>query len=47
MLGESRDRSLGFTLVELMVVLAVMGVLVSAALPSIGQGFADRRVAIV
>ncbi|MEM7139272.1 MAG: type II secretion system protein, partial [Myxococcota bacterium] len=39
--------SLGFTLVELMVVLAVMGVLVSAALPSIGQGFADRRVAIV
>lgn len=30
-----------------MVVLAVMGVLVSAALPSISQGFADRRVAIV
>lgn len=30
-----------------MVVLAVMGVLVSAALPSIGEGFADRRVAMV
>ncbi len=30
-----------------MVVLAVMGILVSAALPSIGKGFADRRVAIV
>ncbi len=37
----------GLTLVELMVVLAVMGVLVSAALPSMSQGFADRRVAIV
>jgi len=45
-IGRSRKRA-GFTLVELMVVLAVMGVLVSAALPSIGQGFADRRVAIV
>lgn len=43
----SRDRSLGFTLVELMVVLMVMGVLVSAALPAIGAGFADRRVAVV
>jgi len=30
-----------------MVVLAVMGVLVSAALPNIGDGFADRRVAMV
>jgi type II secretory pathway pseudopilin PulG len=30
-----------------MVVLAVMGVLVSAALPSISEGFADRRVAMV
>jgi type II secretory pathway pseudopilin PulG len=30
-----------------MVVLAVMGVLVSAALPSMSQGFADRRVAMV
>jgi hypothetical protein len=30
-----------------MVVLAVMGILVSAALPSIGEGFADRRVAMV
>ncbi len=29
-----------------MVVLAVMGVLVSAALPSMSQGFADRRVAM-
>ena len=46
-LGESRRRLVGFTLVELMVVLAVMGVLVSAALPSIGEGFADRRVAMV
>ncbi len=35
------------TLVELMVVLVVMGVLVSAALPNIGDGFADRRVAMV
>jgi type II secretory pathway pseudopilin PulG len=33
--------------VELMVVLAVMGVLVSAALPSMSQGLADRRVAMV
>lgn len=32
---------------ELMVVLAVMGVLVSAALPSMGESFADRRVAMV
>jgi prepilin-type N-terminal cleavage/methylation domain-containing protein len=45
--GARRERQLGFTLVELMVVLAVMGVLVSAALPSIGRGFADRRVAMV
>jgi type II secretory pathway pseudopilin PulG len=30
-----------------MVVLAVMGVLVSAALPSMSQGFADQRVAMV
>lgn len=30
-----------------MVVLAVMGVLVSAALPSMSQGLADRRVAMV
>ena len=30
-----------------MVVLVVMGVIVSAALPSIGEGFADRRVAMV
>ncbi len=36
----------GLTLVELMVVLAVMGVLVSAALPSMSQGLADRRVAM-
>lgn len=40
-------RQRGLTLVELMVVLAVMGVLVSAALPSMSQGFADRRVAMV
>ena len=46
--GESRKRTReGLTLVELMVVLAVMGVLVSAALPAIGDGFADRRVAMV
>lgn len=32
---------------ELMVVLAVMGILVSAALPSMGESFADRRVAMV
>jgi len=30
-----------------MVVLAVMGVLVSAALPNMSEGFADRRVAMV
>jgi type II secretory pathway pseudopilin PulG len=30
-----------------MVVLAVMGILVSAALPSMGESFADRRVAMV
>lgn len=45
--GNSRKGREGLTLVELMVVLAVMGVLVSAALPSIGDGFADRRVAMV
>ena len=45
--GESRKRRLGFTLVELMVVLAVMGVLVSAALPSMSEGLADRRVAMI
>ncbi|MGB5698026.1 MAG: prepilin-type N-terminal cleavage/methylation domain-containing protein [Polyangiales bacterium] len=43
----SNTRREGFTLIELMVVLAVMGVLVSAALPSVGDGFADRRVAMV
>jgi len=30
-----------------MVVLAVMGILVSAALPSMSEGFADRRVAMI
>jgi type II secretory pathway pseudopilin PulG len=30
-----------------MVVLAVMGILVSAALPSMGESFADRRVAMI
>ena len=44
---KSRKRVQGLTLVELMVVLAVMGVLVSAALPSMSQGFADRKVAMV
>ncbi len=43
---NSRSQA-GITLVELMVVLAVMGVLVSAALPSMSQGFGDRRVAMV
>lgn len=43
----SRKSQSGLTLVELMVVLTVMGVLVSAALPSMSQGFADRRVAMV
>jgi prepilin-type N-terminal cleavage/methylation domain-containing protein len=45
--GDYRKRREGLTLVELMVVLAVMGVLVSAALPSMSDGFADRRVAMV
>ena len=44
--GESRKKRAGLTLVELMVVLAVMGILVSAALPSMGLAFADRRVAM-
>ena len=43
----SKSNQAGFTLIELMVVLVVMGALVSAALPSIGGGFADRRVAVV
>lgn len=47
MLGESRKTREGLTLIELMVVLAVMGVLVSAALPSMSDGLADRRVAMV
>ena len=47
MRGERRKKQHGLTLVELMVVLAVMGVLVSAALPSMSQGLADRRVAMV
>ena len=45
--GERQKKQQGLTLVELMVVLAVMGVLVSAALPSMSQGLADRRVAMV
>ncbi|MGB8332364.1 MAG: prepilin-type N-terminal cleavage/methylation domain-containing protein, partial [Polyangiales bacterium] len=44
---ESRESRDAFTLVELMVVLAVMGILVSAALPSMSDGLADRRVAMV
>ena len=44
---QSNTRRKGFTLIELMVVLAVMGVLVSAALPSVGDGLADQRVAMV
>ena len=44
---KSRKRLQGLTLVELMVVLTVIGVLVSAALPSMSQGFADRKVAMV
>ena len=47
MAGNSRKEREGLTLIELMVVLVVMGVLVSAALPSIADGFADRRVAMV
>jgi len=43
----SKKQPEGFTLIELMVVLAVMGVLVSAALPSMSDGLADRRVAMV
>ncbi len=45
--GNSRKGREGLTLLELMVVLAVMGVLVSAAMPNIGDSFADRRVAMV
>ena len=45
--GESRKTRSGLTLVELMVVLAVMGILVSAAMPTMGTAFADRRVANV
>ena len=44
---KSRTKQHGLTLVELMVVLAVMGVLVTAALPSMSQGLSDRRVAMV
>jgi len=44
---RSKKQREGFTLIELMVVLAVMGVLVSAALPSMSDGLADRRVAMV
>ena len=45
--GETTKRRAGFTLVELMVVLSVMGILVSAALPSMSEGLADRRVAMI
>jgi len=45
--GNSRKGREGLTLLELMVVLVVMGVLVSAAMPNIGDSFADRRVAMV
>lgn len=45
--GEFRKTREGLTLIELMVVLAVMGVLVSAALPSMSDGLADQRVAMV
>lgn len=44
---ERRTRLQGLTLIELMVVLVVMGVLVGAALPAMGNAIADRRVANV
>jgi|GEM_PF-1547478 len=44
---EPRNRRDGFTLIELMVVLVVVGALLSAAMPSMSAGLTDRRVAMV
>ena len=48
MRGDRKRKSIqGLTLIELMVVLTVMGVMIGAALPTMSEALADRRVSMI